>query len=52
MKSKNEFHGCHRVLIDKVMRGDVAVKAGLGPNLDQNQEGHVKAVSDDAIRAL
>ena len=43
-------------LIDKGYaenQGDVAVKAGLGPNLiSRIKNGHVKAVSDDAIRAL
>ena len=34
-------------------QGDIAVKAGLGPNLiSRIKNGHVKAVSDDAIRAL
>ena len=34
-------------------QGDVAVKAGLGPNLiSRIKNGHVKAVSDDAIRVL
>ena len=43
-------------LIDKGYaenQGDIAVKAGLGPNLiSRIKNGHVKAVSDDAIRAL
>ena len=43
-------------LIDKGYadnQGDVAVKAGLGPNLiSRIKNGHVKAVSNDAIRAL
>ena len=43
-------------LIDKGYadnQGDVAVKAGLGPNLiSRIKNGHVKAVSDDAVRAL
>ena len=34
-------------------QGDIAVKAGLGPNLiSRIKNGHVKAVRDDAIRAL
>ena len=34
-------------------QGDIAVKAGLGPNLiSRIKNGHVKSVSDDAIRAL
>ena len=34
-------------------QGDIAVKAGLGPNLiSRIKNGHVKTVSDDAIRAL
>ena len=33
--------------------GNIAVKAGLGPNLiSRIKNGHVKAVSDDAIRVL
>lgn len=43
-------------LIDKGYaenQGDIAVKAGLGPNLiSRIKNGHVKAVSDDAVRAL
>ena len=43
-------------LIDKGYaenQGDVAVKAGLGPNLiSRIKNGHVKAVSDDAVRSL
>jgi len=43
-------------LIDNCLaenQGDIAVKAGLGPNLiSRIKNGHVKAVSDDAIRAL
>jgi DNA-binding Xre family transcriptional regulator len=57
MKSKNElFMDAIEYLIDKGYadnQGDVAVKAGLGPNLiSRIKNGHVKAVSDDAIRAL
>ena len=34
-------------------QGDIAVKAGLGPNLiSRIKNGHVKSVSEDAIRAL
>lgn len=34
-------------------QGDIAVKAGLGPNLiSRIKNGHVKSVSDDAIRVL
>ena len=34
-------------------QGDIAIKAGLGPNLiSRIKNGHVKSVSDDAIRAL
>jgi len=34
-------------------QGDIAVKAGLGPNLiSRIKNGHVKSVSDDAVRAL
>jgi hypothetical protein len=57
MKSKNElFMDAIEYLIDKGYadnQGDVAVKAGLGPNLiSRIKNGHVKAVSDDAVRAL
>ena len=57
MKSKNElFMDAIEFLIDNGLaenQGDVAVKAGLGPNLiSRIKNGHVKAVSDDAIRAL
>lgn len=57
MKSKNElFMDAIEFLIDNGIaenQGDIAVKAGLGPNLiSRIKNGHVKAVSDDAIRAL
>ena len=57
MKSKNElFMDAIEFLIDNGLaenQGDIAVKAGLGPNLiSRIKNGHVKAVSDDAIRAL
>ena len=56
MKPKNElFMDAIEWLIDNGMaenQGDIAVKAGLGPNLiSRIKNGHVKAVSDDAIRA-
>lgn len=57
MKPKNElFMDAIEFLIDHGLaenQGDVAVKAGLGPNLiSRIKNGRVKAVSDDAIRAL
>lgn len=57
MKSKNElFLEAVDYLIDKglaVNQGDVALKAGLGPNLiSRVRGGYVKSVSDDSIRAL
>ena len=57
MKSKNElFMDAIEWLIDNGLaenQGDIAVKAGLGPNLiSRIKNGHVKSVSDDAIRAL
>ena len=57
MKPKNElFMDAIEWLIDNGLaenQGDIAVKAGLGPNLiSRIKNGHVKAVSDDAIRAL
>ena len=57
MKPKNElFMDVIEWLIDNGLaenQGDIAVKAGLGPNLiSRIKNGHVKAVSDDAIRAL
>lgn len=57
MKPKNElFMDAIEYLIDHGLaenQGDVAVKAGLGPNLiSRIKNGHVKSVSDDAIRAL
>ena len=57
MKPKNElFMDAIEFLIDHGLadnQGDVAVKAGLGPNLiSRIKNGHVKSVSDDAIRAL
>ena len=57
MKTKNElFMDAIEWLIDNGLaenQGDIAVKAGLGPNLiSRIKNGHVKSVSDDAIRAL
>jgi len=57
MKSKNElFLDAVDYLIDEGLAkdsGDVAQKAGLGPNLiSRVRNGHVKTVSDDSIRAL
>ena len=57
MKSKNElFMDAIQFLIDNGKadnQGDVAVKAGLGPNLiSRVKNGRVNNVSDDAIRAL
>ena len=57
MKPKNElFMDAIEWLIDNGMaenQGDIAVKAGLGPNLiSRIKNGHVKTVSDDAIRVL
>ena len=57
MKTKNElFMDAIKWLIDNGLaenQGDIAVKAGLGPNLiSRIKNGHVKSVSDDAIRAL
>ena len=57
MKPKNElFMDAIEWLIDNGLaenQGDIALKAGLGPNLiSRIKNGHVKAVSDDAIRAL
>ena len=57
MKTKNElFMDAIEWLIDNELaenQGDIAVKAGLGPNLiSRIKNGHVKSVSDDAIRAL
>jgi uncharacterized coiled-coil protein SlyX/DNA-binding Xre family transcriptional regulator len=57
MKPKNElFMDAIEWLIDNKLaenQGDIAVKAGLGPNLiSRIKNGHVKSVSDDAIRAL
>ena len=57
MKPKNElFMDAIEWLIDNGLaenQGDIAVKAGLGPNLiSRIKNGHVKSVSDDAIRAL
>ena len=57
MKPKNElFMDAIEWLIDNGLaenQGDIAVKAGLGPNLiSRIKNGHVRAVSDDAIRAL
>jgi DNA-binding Xre family transcriptional regulator/FtsZ-binding cell division protein ZapB len=57
MKPKNElFMDAIEWLIDNGLaenQGDIAVKAGLGPNLiSRIKNGRVKAVSDDAIRAL
>ena len=57
MRSKNElFLEAVDYLIDEGMAtdsGDVAQKAGLGPNLiSRVRTGKVKSVSDDSIRAL
>ena len=57
MRSKNElFLEAVDYLIDEGMAtdsGDVAQKAGLGPNLiSRVRNGRVKSVSDDSIRAL
>ena len=57
MRSKNElFMDAIQFLIDNGKadnQGDVAVKAGLGPNLiSRVKNGRVNNVSDDAIRAL
>ena len=57
MKTKNElFMDAILYLIDNgyaANQGDIVVKAGLGPNLiSRIKNGHVKSVSDDAIRAL
>ena len=57
MKTKNDlFMDAIEWLIDNGLaenQGDIAVKAGLGPNLiSRIKNGHVKSVSDDAIRAL
>lgn len=57
MRSKNElFLEAVDFLIDEGMAtdsGDVAQKAGLGPNLiSRVRTGKVKSVSDDSIRAL
>ena len=57
MKTKNElFMDVIEWLIDNGLaenQGDIAVKAGLGPNLiSRIKNGHVKSVSEDAIRAL
>lgn len=57
MKTKNElFMDAIEWLIDNGLaenQGDIAVKAGLGPNLiSRIKNGHVKSVSNDAIRAL
>ena len=57
MKSKNElFLDAVDYLIDEglaVNQADVALKAGLGPNLiSRVRGGYVKRVSDDSIRAL
>ena len=57
MKSKNElFLEAVDYLIDEglaVNQADVALKAGLGPNLiSRVRGGYVKRVSDDSIRAL
>ena len=57
MKPRTElFMDAIEWLIDNGLaenQGDIAVKAGLGPNLiSRIKNGHVKAVSDDAIRAL
>lgn len=57
MRSKNElFLEAVDYLIDERMAtdsGDVAQKAGLGPNLiSRVRNGRVKSVSDDSIRAL
>ena len=57
MKSKNElFLDAVDYLIDEGLaanQGDVALKAGLGPNLiSRVRNGYVKCVSDDSIRAI
>lgn len=57
MKTKNElFMDAIEWLIDNGLaenQGDIAVKAGLGPNLiSRIKNGHVKSVSNDAIRSL
>lgn len=57
MKTKNElFIDAVDYLIDNGLahdQGDVALKAGLGPNLiSRVRNGKVKNVSDDSIRAL
>lgn len=57
MKSKNElFLDAVDYLIDEGLaddQGDLAQKAGLGPNLiSRVRNGRVKSVSDDSIRAL
>ena len=57
MKSKNElFLEAVDYLIDEglaVNQADVALKAGLGPNLiSRVRGGYVKRVSDDSIRAV
>ena len=57
MKSKNElFLEAVDYLIDEGLandQGDLAQKAGLGPNLiSRVRNGRVKSVSDDSIRAL
>ena len=57
MKTKNElFMNAILWLIDNGLaenQGDVAVKAGLGPNLiSRIKNNHVKSVSEDAIRSL
>ena len=57
MKTKNElFMDAIEWLIDNGLaenQGDIAVKAGLGPNLiSRIKNNHVKSVSEDAIRAL
>ena len=57
MKTKNElFLEAVDYLIDEGLatdQGDLAQKAGLGPNLiSRVRNGRVKSVSDDSIRAL
>ena len=57
MKSKNElFLDAVDYLIDEGIaddQGDLAQKAGLGPNLiSRVRNGRVKSVSDDSIRAI
>jgi transcriptional regulator with XRE-family HTH domain len=57
MKTKNElFLEAVDYLIDEGLamnQGDVALKAGLGPNLiSRVRNGKVKSVNDDSIRAL